>query len=270
MLTTIFSALFAAFVAILATISIERLGGKLGGLISSIPSTIVPASLGFWYSAPDLIDFQASLMTVSLGMFVNALFLYSWRVIPPLFPETQSLWIRLGGMILISMLVWALGAFGLVHLLSWIQDIHLWGIGGGILLVLFGVFACFNNPPAPKGSRQISFVVLLSRGLLAGVAIGFAVWLSGLGSPILAGMASVFPAIFLTTMVSVWLSQGAAVQGGAVGPMMLGSSSVSCYAILSAYLYPQMPLVWAVLIAWLGSVGLISLPAWLFLQKLER
>ena len=65
---------------------------------------------------------------------------------------------------------------------------------------------------------------------------------------------------------SVWFS-GSAVQGGAVGPMMLGSSSVSCYATLSAYLYPQMPLGWAVLIAWLGSVGLISLPAWLFLQK---
>ena len=106
--------------------------------------------------------------------------------------------------------------------------------------------------------------------MLAGLAIGFAVWLSGLGSPILAGMASVFPAIFLTTMVSVWVSQGAAVQGGAVGPMMLGSSSVSCYAVLAAYIYPQLPLMWAVLFAWFGSILLISLPAWLFLARLEK
>lgn len=270
MLTTFFSAFFAACVAILATISIEKLGGKLGGLLSSIPSTIVPASLGFWYSASEVVDFQASLMTVSLGMFVNALFLYSWRVVPPLFSEELNLWFRLGGMIVISMLVWALGAFGLVQLLSWIQHIHHWGIGGGVLLLLFGIFACIHNPPAPKGSRKIALLVLLSRGVLAGLAIGFAVWLSGLGSPILAGMASVFPAIFLTTMVSVWVSQGSAVQGGAVGPMMLGSASVSCYAILAAYLYPQMPLILAVLLTWFGSVLLISLPAWWFLTKLKR
>ena len=44
-------------------------------------------------------------------------------------------------------------------------------------------------------------------------------------------MASVFPAIFLTTMVSIWLSQGEAVQSGA-NLMMLGSSSVALYLCL--------------------------------------
>jgi hypothetical protein len=269
MLTTIISAVFAALVSILATISIEKFGGKLGGVISSAPSTIVPASLGFWFSAESISDFQASQMTVSLGMFVNALFLYSWRIVPSLFSKESSLGFRLGGMILISMSVWAIGALGLVFLLDWISDLHLWGIGGGISLVLFGIVACLRNPPAPKGTRKISWLVLMSRGVLAGLAIGFAVWLSSLGSPILAGMASIFPAIFMTTMVSVWLSQGSAVQGGAVGPMMLGASSVSFFAIISAYLYPEIPLVLAVLLSWFGSVLLISVPAWLFLQKLD-
>ena len=269
MLTTIISALFAALVAILATISIERFGGKLGGLISSLPSTIVAASLGFWFAAGSIPAFQESQMTVSLGMFVNALFLYSWRIVPSLFSKGSSLSFRLGAMILISMSVWSIGALSLVLLLDWISDIHLWGIAGGISLVLFGIVACLKNPPAPKGSRKISWLVLMSRGVLAGLAIGFAVWLSSLGSPILAGMASVFPAIFMTTMVSIWLSQGSAVQGGAVGPMMLGSSSVACFAILSAYLYPVVPLLLAVLLSWFGSVLLISVPAWLFLQKLD-
>ena len=39
--------------------------------------------------------------------------------------------------------------------------------------------------------------------------------------------------IFLTTMVSLWLSQGEAVPSGAVGPMMLGASSVAVYALLA-------------------------------------
>ena len=43
-----------------------------------------------------------------------------------------------------------------------------------------------------------------------------------LGGSIAAGVTAVFPAIFMTTMISLWLSQGEAVQVGAVGPMMLG------------------------------------------------
>ena len=37
------SAMFAGVVAIGATVAIERLGGKLGGLIAAVPSTIIPA-----------------------------------------------------------------------------------------------------------------------------------------------------------------------------------------------------------------------------------
>ena len=44
----IVSGIFAALVAVAATVAIERLGGRLGGVIGSIPTTIVPASLGFF------------------------------------------------------------------------------------------------------------------------------------------------------------------------------------------------------------------------------
>ena len=44
----ILSGIFAALVAIGATVAIERLGGRLGGILGSIPTTIVPASLGFF------------------------------------------------------------------------------------------------------------------------------------------------------------------------------------------------------------------------------
>ncbi|MCP4793368.1 MAG: hypothetical protein GY882_08585 [Actinomycetia bacterium] len=39
-----------------------------------------------------------------------------------------------------------------------------------------------------------------------------------------------FPAIFMTTMVGLWLSQGPDVPLGAAGPMLLGSTSVAVYA----------------------------------------
>ena len=76
------SAFFAGAVAILATVAIERFGGSLGGILGSAPTTIVPASIGFWLGANGVQNFQDSLFAVPAGMCVNAVFLYSWRIFP--------------------------------------------------------------------------------------------------------------------------------------------------------------------------------------------
>ena len=97
--------------------------------------------------------------------------------------------------------------------------------------------------------------------MLAATAIALSVLLAQSGSPLLAGIASVFPAIFLTTMVSVWLSQGEAVQAGAVGPMMLGSGAVSAYALIAVLSFEAYGPWLGALAAWGGSVVLCSVPA---------
>ena len=77
------------------------------------------------------------------------------------------------------------------------------------------------------------------RGLAAATAIGIAVQFASMGLPIIAGLASVFPAIFLTTMVALWVAQGADVPTGAAGPMMLGGSSVGMYSLIAPYAVPE-------------------------------
>ena len=42
------SALFAGIVATLVTIAIEKFGGRTGGVLATIPTTIVPAALGMY------------------------------------------------------------------------------------------------------------------------------------------------------------------------------------------------------------------------------
>ncbi len=69
---------------------------------------------------------------------------------------------------------------------------------GGLLLVLL------QPVPAPKGKKQVNWLVLLCRGVLACVAVAGAVAISTL-NPIVAGIASTFPALFLTTMARVCL-----------------------------------------------------------------
>ena len=73
LLSTIGSALFAALVAIGATVAIERFGGVVGGLLGSIPTTIIPASIGFWLTQNEVVGFQAALYTVPVGMMVKGL-----------------------------------------------------------------------------------------------------------------------------------------------------------------------------------------------------
>ena len=263
MLTSFLAALAAGCVAVLATIAVERMGGVLGGVLASIPTTIVPAALGFYWAGK---GFEAPLLAVPFGMLVNAIFLYTWRAFPPRL-SFEKFAHRLVAMIVISLFIWAICAF----LSVWFQSLYsslLLSTVMTIVQVLLGIWACFHNPPAPKGNRRVGWQTLFLRGILAGGAIGFAVALSHLGA--LAGIASVFPAIFLTTMVSVWISQGEAVQGGAVGPMMLGSSSVSVFALLAILFFDLFSPLVAVSFAWFLAVFLTSLPSVLLLQKIKQ
>jgi len=67
--------------------------------------------------------------------------------------------------------------------------------------------------------------------------------------------------------VSLWLVQGEAVPAGAVGPMMLGSTSVAAYAVLAAFLLPAWGLWAGSLSAWLICALGITLPLTLWTRS---
>jgi len=265
-------ALLAALVAVGVTVAIEQLGGKLGGLIGTLPTTIVPASLGLWAGEPG--PFADAMSAVPPGMLLNAGFLWLWRVVPQRLPAPWSLAARLTAMTTISLVLWSIAATGLTlglggwRALGWPTLI----VGGaGLAAILIAGLAATATPrPAPKGRRRVGLSTLLMRGLLAGLAIGASVAIARSGYGVAAGVASVFPAIFVTTMVSLWISQGEAVPAGAVGPMMLGSSSVAAYALLAAACFPLLGPLLGTATAWCLAVALATLPAWSWLRRQDR
>lgn len=267
-------ALAAGTVAIAVTIAVERLGGRTGGLLGTVPTTIVPAALGFWAGSPTAAGFQDALYVVPAGMWLNALFLWSWRVLPPRLPGRWPLGPRLAAMVVLSLGLWSLLGVGLVAVTGAVRaaglPMVLWGWGFFLLSLGVGVAVCLQERPAPRGSRPVGPLALASRGVLAAFMVGAAVALIASVGPLVAGVLSIFPAIFVTTMVALWWSQGEAVPAGAVGPMMLGSTSVSAFALGAALAMPALGSVAGALLAWCSAVAAVTLPAWLFLGWVGR
>ena len=239
--------------------------------LGTVPSTIVPAAIGM-YLAGGEDDLMLSMAVVPLGMLLNALFLGAWLVLPRWFSNASHplLLTSIGALALWGVLgvtVWLLMNNTVVGTLLTEQELAAAGL---ILLVIIAVAFNWRPQPTPKGSEAVSKTVLVSRGTMAAVAIGIAVWLAGLGFPLLAGLASVFPAIFLTSMVALWLAQGPTVPQGAAGPMMLGGVSVAIYANLAMWSLPTYGIVLGSIIAWFGSVLGWSVPAFIVLKKVHK
>ena len=257
------SALFAGMVAILVTVAIERYGGRTGGVLATVPTTIVPAAYGM-YSLSNQSEFAQSMSIVPLGMMVNAVFLLIWMHAP------QRYGLSLFGTTMLSLVAWAvMGGLSLL-ISSEVQSFGLHPIGYGLsvlaLLIVLGVWTTWTSRPAPKGSQPVRPFVLALRGFAAAVAIGIAVWFAGLSYPFISGLISTFPAIFLTSMIALWLAQGRDVPQGAAGPMMLGGASVGVFAILAIVLFPLLGPAIGSVATWLACIIGWTLPAYYYLQ----
>ena len=264
-MTIVITSLLAGIVAIAATVAVERLGGRLGGLIATLPTTIVPATWGFAAVSEGLP--VTALAAVPMGMLVNAAFLWCWRIVP-LYLPTWSMPKRLITMVVISLSTWLVLALTSLYIgtATGISPLTL-GLGALGLHVILAIYTNWESAPAPKGTRPVKFVALISRGALAATAIAAAVAIASSGFPVAAGVASVFPAIFLTTMVSLWWSQGEAVPLGAVGPIVLGSIVVSIYALLAIWTFDLFGVTVGTIVAWVGSVLLCSIPSAFWLNQ---
>ena len=273
LLVALGSALFAGLVAIAVTLAIEKWGGVVGGFLGTLPTTIVPAAIGVHMSLPSPEQFADAMSVTPAGMFLNAGFLFLWREIPRRLPP-WALHSRLAVMTSLSLGAWFIGAIALVTLTGWLGrtgcPIAYVGLATTVVLASAGIMACLRALPAPKGHRRIGPVTLAARGLLAAGSIAVSVWIAHLGGTFAAGVASVFPSIFLTTMVSLWIAQGEAVSGGAVGPMMLGSTSVATYALLSSQLLPAWGPVLGSVAAWVAAASFVTLPATLWLSRRRK
>ena len=263
MLSILLSALFAGIVAVLVTVAIEKWGGIIGGILGTLPTTIVPATIGMYVEGGSD-DLATSMSLIPFWMLLNALFVASWVVYP-----RMKEGVTLAQMTFVSLAFWSILALlmtvSLTETLNYFSE-RMVGIAGLVALLGLGIWMTWIPKAAPKGKYSVTKKVLLMRGLAAATAIGLAVQLSSMGQPIIAGLASVFPAIFLTTMVALWMAQGSDVPTGAAGPMMLGGSSVAVYSLIAPWALPEHGIILGTLICWFSAVITTSIPAYQWLK----
>ncbi len=273
LLVVILSAFFAGAVAIGVTVAIEKWGGVVGGFLGTLPTTIIPAAVGMRMNLGSDAAFADAMLAAPAGMLLNAGFLFLWRALPGRLPG-GSLGVRLAVMVIASLSAWLASAVALVATIQVLRrgglSMTAFGVAVTAAIATVGVLACLRPMPAPAGTRRVGPGMLLARGVLAAAAIGVSVWVASLGGTLSAGVASVFPAIFLTTMVALWVAQGEAVPAGAVGPMMLGSTSVAVYALVASESLPSLGHALGSLFAWLVAATCVTLPATLWLSWLRR
>ena len=189
------AAFLAGLVAIAVTVAIEKFGGVIGGILGTIPTTIVPAAAFMWLAEPTSDAFEPAMGMVPVGMLLNAIFLWLWRVVPPRMPP-WNFGKRLMVITTINLSVWFAGAAISVTLFSQQSSMAV-GLAALIIGVLLGLWISLEHKPAPRGKNRVGPFTLACRGIAAATAIGLAVWLSQLGSPPLGWNGISFPCDFL-------------------------------------------------------------------------
>ena len=164
--------------------------------------------------------------------------------------------------------------FGLSYLIIVFRlDNFFWGVGicGLVLTLVTIIFERTFNALSTAGQRaDFGWGQLLTRALFAGLIIGTAVLASRFLNPLFGGILASFPAVFVSTLIILHRSRGAAVSVGLAKSLLIsGSVNVISYIVAIRYLYGSVGLYWGTLLGLLVSLFSAYLTHRFIMQKLK-
>lgn len=251
---TVLPFFLSAFIVVLITVIAERYGTKTGGILGTLPSTIVIAFI-FISINKDVTFASRSAAVVPAELGINLLFLFFFAVF-----AYRSTFLALAA----SMSIWAILS-SLLYFFS-LENIFISLAVYFLSLILTFTLLEKVKKVESKGKVKVHYTPLkiAYRGLLAGTIIAIAVFLSNLNS-VLSGIFSVFPAILSSTMIISIREHGPDFTAGMAKSMIFGISSVMVYATSIHLLYPIFGLIMGTVYAYI-----ISFLTTIFLFKIRR
>jgi hypothetical protein len=254
--------IFLAFLAggiwiAFTTVTADRFGTRTGGFIGGLPSTIV-MSLFFigLVQGPNAASDATTIFPLSMAF--SGVFLVSYALLAKrgfLFALVISLflWFLLSSLIIVFSIhnfLFSLAGYLIIFILSWLIFVkHL------------------NLPSIGIVKPHFSPVQLALRGLFGGLIIAFTVGISKLGGPVFGGIFAAFPAVFMSTIIITYKSNGLEFSRSITKPLFLsGMINVIVYSIAVRYLYPSYGLIWGTVASYLIS-GVSAFLTFLFIHK---
>ncbi len=230
----------------LTTLSAERFGSKIGGLLGGLPSTVVIALLFIGITQSPLVAAQATtVMPIAQGL--NGLFIITYMTL-----LKRGMWIAILG----AVVMWIVQS-----ILLFVLDIQsIWvSIAGWLSLFIFCYWIVQQVMKVPSKDRMPADYPLSQltwRALFGGAVIAWAVLMGKLGGALLGGIFGAFPAMFLSTLVITTRYAGPDFSRS-VGKSLLisGLINVPVYELVVRQLYPSVGLGFGTGLALLCSLG---------------
>lgn len=219
--------LLSCVVVIVITVLAERYGTKTGGIFGTLPSTIVVAFIFIAFNEGTSFAARAAVV-VPAEMGINIVFLFAFTLL-----AHRSVYRAL----VVSLSIW--GALSFLLYVIELESIVLSMVV--YFAVMLSAFFFLEKKKRVQSSGRVTVhytaAKLLFRGAFAGIIIAIAVALANIGEAA-SGIFSVFPAIFLSTMLIFVREHGPAFSGSMGKAMILGTMSVMSYAVAIHFFYP--------------------------------
>jgi len=214
--------ILSSFVVIFITVVAEKYGTKVGGILGTLPTTIIVAF--FFIAINKGVDFASrSVAVVPAEIGINLWFLLVFVIL-----AYRSLTIALTS----SFVVWSVLSAVLYY--TDLTNIYISFLIFVISMVITFLLLEKVKKVKSQGKVKVKYTIpkILLRGVLTGLFITISVLLANIGE-VLSGIFSVFPVILTSTMVITYREHGPDAKS-----MIFGCWSVMSYAVVIHFLYP--------------------------------
>lgn len=237
----------ASTVVAVASVLAERYGPRIGGIIATLPTTIVVNTLFMSWIHDPVFTSGAMVQTVVM-MGANSVFLALYVLAIPLG------WWRAG---LVALGGWAAIAAVLLNFPS----PFIWVSVALFTLLTVASFLWLDRKVAADTvavKTRNTPLQIAARGLLAGAVVANAQILANALGPVWGGIFVPAPAIFLSTMWIFHRTQGGAFAGSVARSMCLAGFIPMIYATVVSLSFPTLGIWWGSLLAFALSLPVAS------------
>ena len=252
----IISFFIAGFWIASATLFAERLGTKIGGLITNLPSNIL-ISLLFVVIVNDISFVINAVPAIPIGMTIDTIFLFIFVIILQY------------GLVLstvISLIIW----FMLALLATFLNyDNLFFNVIFYIIITLITfivVEKVIKIPSVKKSKKKYTTIQMLIRALFAGSVVSSVIILSKFFNPYIVGIFSTFPAVLLSTMIILGINQNKEFAQATGKVLLLSSSNIIIYGLAVYFTYPKLGFTYGTIVSFI----LAFLWIWLFQPIVRR